>query len=275
MTGKNIRLITIITLIAVFFVPLLSAKQAPVDKQFAYAEGLFEARQYSDAIAEYLKVIALYPDNEFKDKSQFKIGESYSLLSNDGVWLSINEWQKLIDKYPSSSLVEKARENIKLAKIFLQREEIPIITEEDRVSDRCLYFSKDARWSSAYMGGYGMVYNAHFKEMSLLWADRVITDYPATLYAVNALMYKAALYNEQQSKKDYIAEIAEYQKIVDQYPDSVYADRAQSSIGDIYENNLRNRKAALETYQKLIDRRKNDPDNYYVSYAEAQIKFFK
>lgn len=287
-------LIWVLPLIFITLTPLQSA-QIPVEKQFNYAEALFDSHQYKSALDEYMKIICLYPDNDFKDDAQFKIAEcilgikkfSYTekdvpsttleLTGGDGdMWFALKEWQKLVDKYPNSSLVSKAKENIRLAKICLQNTGEPTETgEENHVVSRMTYFLNFFRWSSIYDGGNGYVYNSEYKNEALYWCDRIIAEYPNSSLVPPTMMVKASIYTEQKTKKDYLLAVEEYQKIIDKYPDSYLIDRALATIGDIYENNLNNRRAAIEAYQKIIDRNKSDPLNYYCTYADAQLKYYK
>jgi tetratricopeptide (TPR) repeat protein len=250
------------------------AEKIPAGKLFNYAEALFEVQQYGYAFEEYTKIVDLYPDNKYKDDAQFKKGECLYHISS--LWFAIEEWQKLIAKYPNSGLIGKAKENIKLANILLQRSELPTVSVDDKVANRFIDIANWARWNCAIptdSGGY--VYDKELKQIALSLYDRITAEFPKSPIAIKAQFLKATLYEEQHKKNDYLTAIAEFQKIADTYPDNYYGDESLKKIGDIYEGNLGKRKEALAAYQQIIDRKKSDPDSYYVSYAEAKIAYYK
>jgi len=63
--------------------------------------------------------------------------------------------------------------------------------------------------------------------------------------------------------------IAEYERVIDQFPHSVAAPRALYVMGDTYQNQLKDPAKAREAYQTLIERY---PDSGYVVYAKERLK---
>lgn len=248
-------------------------KGIPVDKLFKYAEALFDAQKYEYAFEEYSKILNLYPDNEYKDDAQYKLAECLSRSSSQ--WYAIEEWQKLISNYPGSKLVDAAKENIKYATNYLQTSSLPTTTVDDEVAYRLIHIATWFRWNCVWESNGAIVVDKELKQVAMTLFDRIAAEYPKSEAAVYAQYVKAILYTELRSKKDYLSAIEEFQKIADKYPDDYYANESLKQIGDIYENNLKDRKSSLAAYQKLIDKLKADTGNYYVSYCQAKIAYYK
>jgi TolA-binding protein len=262
-----------------------------VDKLFNYAEGLFLFREYGAAREIYLKVICLYPNNRYQDDAQFKIGESFA--REGSFWYAIDEWQRLIDKYPASKLVDKATKNIGMAKIMVQDKEKPILTTEDRVADKYIHFGDDFLRNSVRWSDYGIIYTKEKLEKALYWFDKVISEFPQSYLSAKAQYYKGETYSKQGYNREYfrgesfvefswpkVAEdykksVQEYQKVIDNYPGTYWADRAGVKIGDIYIERLNNKEASIKAYKKVMEKNKMDFNNYYACYSSAQINYIE
>ena len=72
------------------------------DQHFKKAIDLLKQTQYQDAIAEYEKVISLFPDSEIALDARYWIGQSYFQMGKHDEALSI--FQKLIQEYPRSAI---------------------------------------------------------------------------------------------------------------------------------------------------------------------------
>jgi Tol biopolymer transport system component len=73
------------------------------DQHFKKAIDLLKQTQYTDAIAEYEKVIGLLPESEIALDARYWIGQSYFQMGKHDEALSI--FKKLIQEYPGSAIV--------------------------------------------------------------------------------------------------------------------------------------------------------------------------
>ncbi|OGS18426.1 MAG: hypothetical protein A3J83_01020 [Elusimicrobia bacterium RIFOXYA2_FULL_40_6] len=246
---------------------------ADPQKVFNYAEALFDAKQYQKAVEAYMQVIYLCPKNDLGDKAQYKIAES--LFANSDRYQAIDEWKRLIEKYPGSELAIKAKEHIKLAEIVIQDENPPEKSVEDQVCRKYITFGWDYLNRSCKSGSYGVVYNVCELNKGTYWLDKVIKEYPKSPLAAEAQYNRGEALILQSNPADFEKATVEYQKTVDIYPTSIYAKKAAIKIGDVFRDNIRNKKKAVEAYQKVVDMYKGDPNNYFSAYAQTQIDFLK
>ncbi len=79
----------------------------------------------------------------------------------------------------------------------------------------------------------------------------------------------SALAQIAQAKKRELLAISRYQELLDRYPESELAYKAQFMIGFIYSEDLSNYPKAKEAYQKVID---NYPDSEIVPAAKWMLK---
>jgi TolA-binding protein len=79
--------------------------------------------------------------------------------------------------------------------------------------------------------------------------QQLVNDFPESQYADNAQYYIA--YINEKKLGYYIQALLEYQKLINNYPDSSYADDAQLGIGNCYYITY-DYSHAIEAYQKVI-----------------------
>jgi TolA-binding protein len=249
---------------------------------FTYAEELLSCKEYGMAMKEYLKLIYLCSDNQYKDDAQYKIGLCLFRNSTLGPYFAIEQWQKLIDKYPDSKWVAEAKKKIKSAKTIIhttyQYSDPPVISVKESVANRYIdwgsgFLDNSKKWSSE--ANY-WVYNKEELKKAFYWFDKVIAEFPdLNNLAAKAQIYRGNSFLKKTGQPDYKGAVEEYLKVVDKYPDTVWANEALQKAGDIYSNELRSIKKAIEIYQKLVDRNGNDADNYYVIYGKYRIGYLK
>jgi len=93
-------------------------------------------------------------------------------------------------------------------------------------------------------------YNMEDYNDAIITFQQLINDYPDSEYADNAQYYIGSI-NEKKLGY-YIQALLEYQKLIDNYPDSEFIDDAQLGTGNCYYA-TKDYSHAIEAYQKLID----------------------
>jgi outer membrane protein assembly factor BamD len=90
------------------------------------ADSYYEESKYEEAASRYEHFLKMYPKDERASKAQSRIAESYWQLSPRSddrelmfVERAVEEWQKVIDLYPESDLVDSAKENVSTAQRLL------------------------------------------------------------------------------------------------------------------------------------------------------------
>ena len=87
------------------------------------ANSHFELEQYEEAAASYMNFLKLHPKNEQIPYAMYRVGESYwsdspTSIDRDQEYTqkAIDEWQKLIEKFPQDSYSDKARKQVQEGK---------------------------------------------------------------------------------------------------------------------------------------------------------------
>jgi TolA-binding protein len=93
-------------------------------------------------------------------------------------------------------------------------------------------------------------YNMEDYNNAITTFQQLINDYPDSEYADDAQYYIG--YINEKKLGYYIQALLEYQKLIDNYPNSEFADDAQLGIGNCYYA-TKDYSHAIEAYQKLID----------------------
>lgn len=78
--------------------------------------------------------------------------------------------------------------------------------------------------------------------------DKIISAKSVKL-ADLAQLEKGKIYAEE---KKFSSALEAFQKLLEKYPQSLYCDQAQKSIGDVYNYNLKDKPKAIEAYEKLL-----------------------
>jgi outer membrane protein assembly factor BamD len=100
------------------------------DARIALADSYFEqggTANYVLAVSSYREFLTLYPQHPKSDWAQFRVGESYFEQKNSpdrdqtATEQALEEYQRLLDVYPQSPWVEKARERIQECRQMLAR----------------------------------------------------------------------------------------------------------------------------------------------------------
>jgi len=246
---------------------------------FKLADEMFAQQKYSSAIKEYLRVAYLYNDSELSEEAIYKTGLCLFLQGSYGPFYGIEQWQKVIAKYPNGKWAAEAAKKIKEANTIIHTSllynEPPVITIEEQVAGQFVDWGKGhLNNSNQYIEKLNTtVYNGEELKKAYYWFDKVIAEFPKTHLAAAAQFYRGESFFKKTGQPDYKAAIVEYQKVIDNYPEIFWANEAQMKIADTYKDNLVDIKKAIESYQKLVERNGNNPNNYYVLYAKARLEF--
>jgi TolA-binding protein len=93
-------------------------------------------------------------------------------------------------------------------------------------------------------------YDMEYYDNAITTFQQLINDYPDSEYADDAQYYIG--YINEKKLGYYIQALLEYQKLIDNYPNSEFADDAQLGTGNCYYA-TKDYSHAIEEYQKLID----------------------
>ncbi len=181
--------------------------------QFYYAECHFKVKEYILAIAEYEKLVRMYANSEYVDDAQFQIGLSYYKLSPKAALdqtyteKAVEEFQRFLEDYPSSSLVPRANEYMQKCR--------------DKLAQKNFKNAESYRKRSLYRS-------------ALVYYDYVLDNYYDTKFAERSLWEKAECYRQLGEKEQ-----AEkfYKLYLEKYPKSSKIDKAKDFLSSINTNN--------------------------------------
>jgi len=108
-------------------------------------------------------------------------------------------------------------------------------------------------------------YNLEDYSTAITTFQQLINNYPDSEYADNAQYYIGYCYEKKLGY--YIQALLEYQKLIDNYSNSEFADDAQMGIGNCYYA-TKDYSHAIEIYQKLID---NYPESSLLALAQYSV----
>jgi len=119
-----------------------------------------------------------------------------------------------------------------------------------------------------YLFDGGIIYyNSGEYTDALTTFQQLINDFPDSSYADDAQYYIGYIYEKKLGCCYYIQALLEYQALISNYPDSPYADDAQLGIGNCYYVTY-DYSHAVEAYQKLID---DYPESSLLTLAQYSI----
>lgn len=197
-----------------------------VDKaQYYLAECHLYLKEYILAIAEYEKLIRMFPNSEFADDAQFKIGvANYKLspkysLDQSYTLKAIEELQKFNEEYPQSEFVAESFELMKKCREKLARKEYK---NGDLYRKLTLYDS------------------------AVIYFETVLNSYYDTKYAKDAQYWLAECLRKEG---DYNRALDEFNRFLTKYPDS----NRTESIKKIVKQLEKEIQEALEQETKVKD----------------------
>ncbi len=223
--------------------PKYSVKETPIE-QLQVGMDLYQAKEYEEAIREFKKLIKHYPLAKEAPEAQYYIARS---LEDQGkVFDAFQSYQIVIDKYPFSE---------RSAEVVQRQYDIGVNLLEGQ--------NKRGKWSQAFLG-------TDYNVIDVFKA--VIKNAPYGPLAPLA-QYKIALY--LQEKQLYQEARDEFEKVINDYPESEWAKAAQYQIAMTdtrrapeaqYEQETT--KAAVEEFKEFVT---SYPDAELSSQAKDQI----
>ncbi len=223
--------------------PKHSVKQTPAE-QLVYANEFFELRKYEESMREYKKLLKSYPKAREAAQAQFALGRVWEEMKK--YWRAVEEYQKVVDRYPFSDLGPKVVERqYVIANLFLEGK------------------AKDHEFAKSILGTDYQIPDV-FK--------KVIKNDPYGPYAP-ASQYKIGLFHLE--KKDYQEARDAFEKTVNDYPDSKWAESARyqiavadakRSVGAQYDQ-----KTTTIAVQGFEDYVKANPESQLSASAKAEI----
>lgn len=143
----------------------------------SFADSLFQERDYLNAAHEYKRLLFLNPDAPQIDFIAFRVAASYQnagKLEN-----AIRAYQLLIDTYPKSVLVERAKNNIAQCHVLLGDSEQGLASLKQFLSEH-----KESSLAPRAHFTIGMLHadKGEWTQASRVWSD-VYSTYPDTPFA--------------------------------------------------------------------------------------------
>jgi outer membrane protein assembly factor BamD len=223
--------------------PKYDAKSTPQD-QLAFAHGFFGAGKYAEAKREYQKLLKAFPKSREAAEAQFYIGRVWEELKK--YFEAVEAYQKVIDRYPFSELGPKVVERqYFIANLLLEGK------------------GKDSHYASSLLG---TDYNVVEIFRKVIKNDPYGSFAPASQYKIGLFLLQK---QEYQSARD------EFEKTVNDYPDSKWAESAryQIAVADAkrsvkaqYDQNVTN--IAVEGFKDFVQ---TNPDSELSKDAKAEI----
>ncbi|MCK4436869.1 outer membrane protein assembly factor BamD [bacterium] len=217
MNKRDTFILVVLTALGVFFAPLSHAvwiwtpetkkwinpkyavKENP-EEQFAWAESLFQAEDYKDAIKEHRKLIKNYPDSIYAPRSQYAIGDCWEALGE--YQQAVDEYQKVIDNYPTSDKVAEVVESqYRIGNIFFGEE----------IKSKFKKVFVESNYEKAAKVYRLVIKNAPYSSRA-----------PEVQYRIGLCYLKGGGWSEA---------ISEYEKVIENYPESQFVERAFYEIG--------------------------------------------
>lgn len=234
---------------------------------FMEAEKDIVIANYEKAIEGYNKVIAGYSTSPLAIIAEFEIGKCY--IFSGAPKQAIKTYQRFIEHHPKHKLAGTALFKIGAWEERLGNEEkafeayqkvISLYPKSDRVDDA--YFELAQSYMKRQKHGEGL---------KLL--QKIVKEYPAG-DKVDDAQFDIGLYHYTNINDADRANKAldAFQKLVELYSSSIYAARAQFTIGVIYRDLKKDSTRAVIELQKVID---NYPGDRAVVFAQQFIEMIQ
>ncbi len=208
------------------------------------AQKLFLQERYGEAIKESEKALANQPG--WADQSQYLIGRAYQA---EGEWKKAEEaYRKVVENYPRSEWVDKALDRLGECYVnagrwgeglHVYREILKYYPEGDLADDA--QFNMGCVYSN--LSNVDNDFNRAIEEY-----NKVIIGYPGSNRLVETYFGIGECY---RNLKDWDKAIQYYQKVIDDYPNTLWAAVARSMKGATYLASNRQREAEVE-YQNIV-----------------------
>ncbi|HAJ57283.1 MAG TPA: hypothetical protein DCL35_05885 [Candidatus Omnitrophica bacterium] len=212
--------------------PKYAPKESP-QEQLKFAISYYEAKDYKTALAEFKKLVKHYPDAVEAPEAQYYMG--LCLEEQGKYYEAYQAYQKIIDKYPFSQRTADV----------LQREYI--------VAQKLLDYKKRIA---------GIDFTAENTAIDIF--RKIIENAPYGKYAA-ASQYKIGL--TLKAKRYFTEATEEFQKVLDTYPESEWAEPAKFQIA------LCAAKSSLDaSYDQTLTQEAKDKFSEFVkSHPDAEL----
>jgi outer membrane protein assembly factor BamD len=193
--------------------PYTGSKAALPEQKLAIAADLFDRGKYADAAVEYKSFLASFAGDERSDYAQFRLAESYRL--DEEYALAAVEYRILINDYGYSEYVDDAF-FLEALCAFRQapraeRDQSKSYEALDRVNRFLQLFPSSQRIEEAkslkleihdrlgkkdFLGGK-LYFSKELYDAALIYLDKVITNYPSTVWAARSHYYKGLILDKR------------------------------------------------------------------------------
>jgi TonB family protein len=176
--------------------------------QFLLAElYLTQMNEPDSALTEYLALVDQFPESEYAAKSLYAAAWIYEKVKGD-TNQAARTYQRILDEYPQSDYNETALD-------FLgdSSDSLGLKNAEE-----------------IYQKAEGLLFRKQDVDSALAMYDMIIQDFPHSLYAGKSAYAKAWTLEYYANPGDSTVILA-YQNVIDQYPQSEYAEEARIKLG--------------------------------------------
>lgn len=178
MTKTHCRNALIFPAIILFFALLPDTYSQEFNKSelLDFADSLFQEDDYLNAAHEYRRYLFLFPEEENSDFVQFRLAASYQ---NAGKLESaIQAYQLLIDAYPHSPLMQRARSNIAQCQLLEGNKDVAIQSLQQFLSE---YPESDLAPRAQFMIATVQMEDKDWEKASKTW-EQIAVKYPDTRF---------------------------------------------------------------------------------------------
>ncbi|MFQ6040558.1 MAG: tetratricopeptide repeat protein [Candidatus Poribacteria bacterium] len=239
---------------------------------YSAANAFRAAEQYDDAIETYRELLSKYPESDWADEAGYAVGICYDRLKRLDEALAA--YQAVIGKFKDSPLAANAQANI--AHYYFNRKNYVRALEEYKKLTRANFPTIDAKLSSDA--------KTWIKDTENVLAESIYRQAVAAMSKAEEKSPRPPLVNgedkisQEQRKKHAKDALALFKRIIEKYPQSVYADNAAVSLGAAYEI-LGEWDEAIASYKIILQRYPKTPPTKeivtLIAYAQERIKVIK
>ena len=176
-THCRIALFPPAAILLLVFLTIAHTQESNKSELLDFADSLFHEEDYLNAAHEYRRYIFLFPNEHNSDFVQFRLAASYQ---NAGRLASaIQAYQLLIDTYPTSPLIQRARSNIAQCQLLDGKKEVAIRSLHQFLSE---YPHSDLAPRVQFMIATVQMEDKDWEKASKTW-EQVSVKYPNTRFA--------------------------------------------------------------------------------------------
>lgn len=179
------------------------------DAEYGLGMAQYCVKEYALAASEFRRVIRDYPLSPYVDDAQYMLGVCYfdqsmpASLDQEFTHKAIEAFQKLLEEFPESELVDQTREKLRLSRDKLAKKDF----DTGRLYLRLEYF-----------------------QAAIVTFEGVLSQYPASKWAAEAQFGIGEVHKNQ---KAYSKALRAYEKVVASYPTEKVTEKAKKRIEEI------------------------------------------